>query len=82
MKENKSVFECCICNNFQKGEFIVVNDKKYHLCCIVQLETNWNDLKKWLQERKFVYNITGEDLDEDLSITEVLLKMCQMENKK
>ena len=43
---------------------------------------NWNELKEWLQERKFVYNITGEDLDEDTSITEVLDKMQEIESRK
>lgn len=49
---------------------------------ISQLESNWNELKAWLQERKFVYNITGEDLDEDMSITEVLVKMYEIERKE
>lgn len=44
-----------------------------------QLQNNWNKLKDWLEERKFVYNITGEDLDEDTSITEVLDKMKELE---
>lgn len=46
-----------------------------------QLKDNWNKLKEWLEERKFVYNITGEDLDEDTSITEVLVKMQEIEGK-
>lgn len=45
-------------------------------------ENNWNELEEWLQERKFVYNITGEDLDEDMSITEVLMKMQEIKNRK
>ena len=43
------------------------------------LVDRWNELKGWLQERKFVYNITGEVLDEDTSITEVLIKMQELE---
>lgn len=49
---------------------------------VERLENNWNKLKEWLQERKFVYNITGEDLDEDTSITEVLDKMQEIESRK
>ena len=45
----------------------------------VNVIDNWNKLKEWLEERKFVYNITGEDLDEDTSITEVLVKMQEIE---
>lgn len=44
-----------------------------------QLETNWKELKKWLEENRFVYNITGEDSEEDYSITEVLNKMQEIE---
>ena len=80
--KNNSVKKCCICNNEKTGEFISIKDKKYHLCCIEQLQNNWNNLKEWLQERKFVYNITGEDLDEDTSITKVLVKMCEIESRK
>lgn len=46
---NNSVMKCVICNNEKSGEFITINDKKYHLCCIEQLQNNWNDLKKWLE---------------------------------
>lgn len=46
---NNSVMKCCICYNEKSGEFITINDKKYHLCCIEQLQNNWNELKKWLQ---------------------------------
>lgn len=35
---NKSVMKCCICNNERIGEFITINNKKYHLCCIEQLQ--------------------------------------------
>ena len=49
---NNSVKKCVICNNDKIGEFITINDKKYHLCCIEQLQNNWNELKKWLEEYK------------------------------
>lgn len=35
---NKSVMKCCICNNENIGQFITINNKKYHLCCIKQLQ--------------------------------------------
>lgn len=28
---NKSVMKCCICNNENIGQFITINNKKYHL---------------------------------------------------
>ena len=53
---NKSVMKCCICNNENIGEFITINNEKYHLCCINQLQQenkqlkdNWNKLKKDLE---------------------------------
>lgn len=48
---NNSVKKCVICNNEKCGEFITINDKKYHLCCIEQLQNNWNELKSWLKEQ-------------------------------
>ena len=47
-----------------------------------QLQNNWNELKKWLEENKYFYNITGEDLEEDTTITEVLNKMQELEQGK
>lgn len=35
---NKSVMKCCICNNENIGQFITINNKKYHLCCIENLQ--------------------------------------------
>lgn len=59
---NKSVMKCCICNNENIGQFITINNKKYHLCCIEQLqqenkklENNWNELKRWLYEEHYLY---------------------------
>ena len=43
---NNSVMKCCICNNEKSGEFITINDKKYHLCCIEQLQKQYIDLKE------------------------------------
>lgn len=60
----------------------LVNCYEKDIKYIKQLETNWKELKKFLQERKFVYNITGEDLEEDTTITEILIKMCEIESGK
>lgn len=43
---NNSVKKCCICNNEKIGEFITINDNKYHLCCIENLEQENNQLKE------------------------------------
>lgn len=45
-KINTSVKKCCICDNERCGQFIVINDKKYHLCCIEQLQQENNQLKE------------------------------------
>ena len=46
---------------------------------ITKLQNNWNELKKWLEENKHFYNITGEDLEEDTTIKEVLNKMQELQ---
>lgn len=43
---NKSVMKCCICNNENIGQFITINNKKYHLCCIEQLQQENKILKE------------------------------------
>ena len=43
---NKSVKKCCICDNEQIGEFITIENKKYHLCCIEQLQENYKAVLK------------------------------------
>lgn len=50
--KNNSVMKCCICNNKKSGEFITIDNKKYHLCCIEQLKDNWNKLKEFLVEKQ------------------------------
>ena len=42
---NKSVMKCCICNNENIGGFITINNEKYHLCCIEQLQQENQELK-------------------------------------
>lgn len=46
---NKSVMKCCICNNENIGQFITINNKKYHLCCIEQLQQENQELKSQLK---------------------------------
>ena len=46
---NKSVMKCCICNNENIGQFITINNKKYHLCCIEQLQQENKILKERLE---------------------------------
>lgn len=53
---NNSVKKCCICNNKNIGEFITINDNKYHLCCI-------EDLKQENELLKRNCNIGNENLD-------------------
>ena len=43
---NKSVMKCCICNNENIGQFATINNKKYHLCCIEQLQQENKILKE------------------------------------
>lgn len=59
---NNSVKKCCICNNKKQGEFIIINNEKYHLCCIERLKDNWNKLKEYISIK--LYN------------TEYLQKLC------
>lgn len=56
---NDSVKKCCICNNKKQGEFIIINNEKYHLCCIERLKDNWNKLKEWI-----VYNKHNENTEQ------------------
>lgn len=46
---NKSVMKCCICNNENIGQFITINNKKYHLCCIEQLQQENKKLNGTIQ---------------------------------
>ena len=54
---NNSVKKCRICDNKQIGEFITINDKKYHLCCIEQLQ-------KRLEEVSDGFKAVNEELIE------------------
>ena len=59
---NKSVMKCCICNNENIGEFITINNKKYHLYCIEQLQQENQELKKQLEEiNKFKFSYRKDE---------------------
>ena len=60
---NKSVMKCCICNNENIGEFITINDKKYHLCCIEQLQQENQKLKIQISVKEEVANKYKEVID-------------------
>lgn len=87
---NNSVMKCCICNNDKIGEFITYNDKKYHLCCIEQLQNNWNELKKFNEEKLKQYqkqlSQATTDLEDRINYTrcychrDTLDKMQELEN--
>ncbi len=49
MSMNKSIKQCCICDNENIGEFICIGDKKYHLSCIEQLQQESQQLKAMLE---------------------------------
>ena len=48
---NNSVMKCCICNNEKIGEFITINDKKYHLCCIEDLQKKAEHQKQMIKSQ-------------------------------
>ena len=53
---NTSVKKCCICNNKKNGEFILINNEKYHLCCIEQLSQENKELKSQLKGTTHCYD--------------------------
>ena len=61
---NKSVMKCCICNNENIGQFITINNKKYHLCCIEQLQQENKRLKIQVSAREEVANKYKKVIDE------------------
>lgn len=89
---NKSVMKCCICNNENIGQFITINNKKYHLCCIEQLQQENKILKENAENNdKVVDKVNWENMllkkenkqlkDRDLIISAELTKL-QEENQQ
>jgi len=67
---------------FENDKLLTPESCKLLFNYITQLETNWKELKKWLEENKYFYSgYQGEDLEEDTTITEVLNKMQEIEGK-
>lgn len=60
MIKNNSIMKCCICNNEKMGEFITINDKKYHLCCIEQLKKQKDDVVEYIK-----YQLSNLDFKKD-----------------
>ena len=87
---NNSVMKCCICNNKKTGEFITIEGKKYHLCCIQKLQSNWNSLKEWLKNKidNFQDDVSEPILHEQMTMRviyeymENLDKMNELEGDK
>lgn len=70
---NKSVMKCCICNNENIGQFITINNKKYHLCCIEQLQQENKKLKEQLlvaQTNEETFRLEMEDITRALGLNE------------
>ena len=70
---NKSVMKCCICNNENIGQFITINNKKYHLCCIEQLQQENKKLKEQLlvtQTNEETFRLEMEDITQTLGLDE------------
>ena len=81
---NKSVMKCCICNNENIGRFITINNKKYHLCCIEQLQQENQELKKQLEVGEQQYNDLveeKEELQEQLSIRALQLEEIKLSKR-
>lgn len=75
---NKSVMKCCICNNENIGEFITINDEKYHLCCIEKLKKENQELKEELEDMTLCRDIASGHRKEVQDRETILLK----ENKE
>ena len=63
---NKSVMKCCICNNNNVGEYDVINNKKYHICCIEDLKRRVDKaieyINTWVYDE---YSIAIQDPEND-----------------
>lgn len=62
MKKNNSVMKCCVCNNTQCGEFITIEDKKYHLCCITNLQRKNEQLKEEIEKLNSIIDKQDRDI--------------------
>ena len=83
VRMNKSVMKCCICNNENIGQFITINNKKYHLCCIEQLQQENQELKSQLKGTTHCFDEEEhEKLNGTIQTYDILLKANVEENKQ
>lgn len=76
---NKSVMKCCICNNENIGQFATINNKKYHLCCIEQLQQENKKLNGTIQ----TYDILLKaNVEENKQLKENWNKLKKLLNQK
>ena len=73
---NKSVMKCCICNNENMRVFITINDKKYHLCCIEQLQQENQELKRNCNIGYENLNFYREENQKYKEVIDKLRKIC------
>lgn len=77
--KNTSVMKCCICNNEKIGQFITIDNEKYHLCCIKQLKDNWIKLKKYLHNIDVVIDYNENFDGHFINYDELIDKMQEIE---
>lgn len=77
--KNNSVMKCCVCNNEKMGQFITIDNKKYHLCCIKQLKDNWNKLKDYLHNVDVVVDYSEKYDEHFINYDELIDKMQELE---
>ena len=82
--KNNSIMKCCICDNENIGEFITINDKKYHLCCIEQLQQENKKYKevidksiKYIEKNMNQKLYTGKEFFETYSPVSDLLNILE-----
>lgn len=57
---NRAIKRCCVCDNNQTGEFIIIHNNKYHLSCLEKLQQENKQLMEQLKEQNTVINNMGE----------------------
>lgn len=70
---NKSVMKCCICNNENIGQFITINNKKYHLCCIEQLQQENKKLNGTIQTYDILLKANVEENKQLKNLIDIIL---------
>ena len=70
---NESVMKCCICNNENIGQFITINNKKYHLCCIEQLQQENKKLNGTIQTYDILLKANVEENKKLKNLIDIIL---------